>query len=132
MSFCGRLAANGSGSPVSNSLNFVCYMYRIGKSDLPHHSPQCVKQLIFSNHRAEDTLANKQKAIFINDILIHMHSHNFFNSTQFKALLNFVCCDNIEIYLFVCISYVQRVRSINYYYYYFYFFHPILEQTRSR
>ena len=25
MSLCGRLAANGSGSPVSNSVNFVCY-----------------------------------------------------------------------------------------------------------
>ena len=29
MSLCGRLAANRRGSPVSNSLNFVCYMYKI-------------------------------------------------------------------------------------------------------
>ena len=68
MSLCGRLAANGSGSPVSNSLNFVCYMYKIGKSDLPHLSPQCAKQVVFSHYRAKDTLANKQKAIFINNI----------------------------------------------------------------
>ena len=89
MSLCGRLAANGSGSPVSNSLNFVCYMYKIGKSDLPHLSPQCVKQVVCSHYRAKDTLANIQKAIFINDILIDMHSHSFFNSTQFKDILNF-------------------------------------------
>ena len=38
MSLCGRLAANGSGSPVSNSLHFVCYRYKIGESDLPHHN----------------------------------------------------------------------------------------------
>ena len=86
MSLCGRLAANGSGSPVSNSLNFVCYIYKIGKSDLPHLSPQCVKQVVFSHYRAKDTLANKQKAIFINNILIDMHSHRFFNSTQFKDI----------------------------------------------
>ena len=42
MSLCGRLAANDSGSPVSNSLNFVCYKYKISKSDLPHLSPQCL------------------------------------------------------------------------------------------
>ena len=93
MSLCGRLAA--SGSPVSNSLNFICYLYRVGKSDLPHLSPQCVKQVIYSHYRDKDTLANKQKAIFINNILIDMHSHSFFNSTQFKDILNFVCCDNI-------------------------------------
>ena len=87
------MAANGSGSPVSNSLNFVCYMYKIGKSDLPHLSPQCVKQVVFSHYQAKDTLANKQKAIFIKNNLIDMHS--FFNSTHFKDILNFVCCDNI-------------------------------------
>ena len=95
ISLCGRLAANGSGSPVSNSLNFICYLYRVGKSDLPHLSPQCVKQVVYSHYRDKDTLANKQKAIFINNILIDMHSHSFFNSTQFKDILNFVCCDNI-------------------------------------
>ena len=42
MSLCGRLAASGSVSPVSNSVNFVCYKYKIGKSDLPHLSPQCL------------------------------------------------------------------------------------------
>ena len=51
MSLCGRLAANGSGSPASNSVNFVCYKYKIGKSDLPHLSPQCVKQVVHSHHR---------------------------------------------------------------------------------
>ena len=86
MSLCGRLAANGSGSPVSNSLHFVCYIYKIGKSDLPHLSPQCVKQVVFSHYRAKETLANKQKAIFIKNILIDMHSHSFFNSTQFKYI----------------------------------------------
>ena len=73
MSLCGRLAANGSGSPVSNSVNFVCYKYKIGKSDLPHLSPQCLKQVVHSHHRA-----NKQKAIFITNILNYMHSHSFF------------------------------------------------------
>ena len=95
MSLCGRLAANGSGLPASNSLNFVCYMYKIGKSDLPHLLPQCVKQVVCSHYRAKDTLANIQKAIFINNILIDMYSHSFFNSTPFKDILNFVCCDNI-------------------------------------
>ena len=33
--------------------------------------------------------------IAINNILIDMHSHSFFNSTQFKDILNFVCCANI-------------------------------------
>ena len=37
------------------------------------------------NYRFKDTLANKQKAIFINNILIDMHSHSFFNSTQLKT-----------------------------------------------
>ena len=69
MSLCGRLAANGSGSPVSNSVNFVCYKYKIGKSDLPHLSPQCLKQVVHSHHRAMDNLANKLKAIFITNIL---------------------------------------------------------------
>ena len=60
MSLCGRLAANGSGSPVSNSVNFVCYkyMYKIGKSDLPYLSPQCLKKVVHSHHRAMDNLAN--------------------------------------------------------------------------
>ena len=62
---------------------------------LPHLSPQCVKQVVCSHYRAKDTLANIQKAIFINNILIDMHSHSFFNSTQFKDILNFVCCANI-------------------------------------
>ena len=101
---------------MSNSLNFVCYMYKIVKSDLPHLSPKCVKQVVCSHYRAKETLAIKQEAIFINNILIDMHSHSFFNSTQFKDVLNFVCCDNIYIYLFACICYVPRVRSINYYY----------------
>ena len=87
MSLCGRLAANGSGSPVSNSVNFVCYMYKIGKSDLTHLSPQCVKQVVFFHHRAKDTLANRPKAIFINNILIDMNSHSFFNRTQFEFCL---------------------------------------------
>ena len=95
MSLCGQLAASGSGSPVSNSLNFVCYMYKIGKSDLPHLSPQCVKQVVCSHYRAKDTVANIQKALFNNNILIDMHSHSFFNSTRLKDILNFVCCDNI-------------------------------------
>ena len=68
-----------------------------------HHQP-CVKQVVFCHHRAKDTVANKQKAIFINNILIDMHSHSFLNSTQFKDILNFV-------YLFV--YYAPRVRTIN-------------------
>ena len=95
MSLCDRLASNGSGSPVSNSLNFICYLYRVGKSDLPHFSPQCVKKVVYSHYHDKDTLANKQKAIFINNLLIDMYSHSFFYSTQFKDILNFVCCDNI-------------------------------------
>ena len=93
MSLCGRLAANGGGSPVSNILNFVCHKYKIGKSDLPHLSPQCLKQVVHSHHRAMDNLANKQKAIFITNILNDMHSHRFLNSTQFEEILNCVCCD---------------------------------------
>ena len=93
MYVCGRLAANGSSSPVSNSLNFVCYMHRIGKSDLPHLSPQCVKQVVYSHHPAKDNLTNKQKAICINNILNDMHSHSFLSSTQFKDSLHIVCCD---------------------------------------
>ena len=78
---------------MSNSLNFVCYMYRVGKSDLPHLSPHCVKQVVHSHHRAMDNLANKQKAIFITNILNDMHSHSFLNSTQFEDILNFVRCN---------------------------------------
>ena len=52
-------------------------MYNIGKSDLCHVSPKCVKQVVHSHHRAMDNLANKQKAIFIINILIDMHSHSF-------------------------------------------------------
>ena len=37
-------------------------------------------------------LANKQKAIFISNILNDMHSQ-FFNSTQFQDILNFGCSD---------------------------------------
>ena len=62
MSLCGRLAANGSGSPVSNSFNVIC-----------------VKQVVYSHHRAKDNLANKQKAILINNILNDMHWHTFLN-----------------------------------------------------
>ena len=93
MSLCGRLAANGSGSPVSNSLNFKRYNYKIGKSDLPHFSQQSLKQVLHSHHRTMDNLANQQKAIFITNILNDMHSHRFLNSTQFEDILNFVCCD---------------------------------------
>ena len=69
LSLCGRLAAKGS---VTNSLNYVCYKYKIGKSDLPHLSPQCLKQVVHSHHRAMDNLANKQKTISITNILIDM------------------------------------------------------------
>ena len=87
MSLCGRLAANGSGSAVSNSVNCICYMYKIGKSDLSHLSSQCVKQVVHSHHRAMDNLANKQKTIFFTNILNDMHSHSFFKSTQFQDIL---------------------------------------------
>ena len=93
MSLCDRLAANGIGSPVSNSVNCVCYKYKIGKSDLPHLSQQCLKQVLHSHHWAMDNLANQQKAIFITNILNNTHSHRFLYSTQFKDILNFVCCD---------------------------------------
>ena len=53
-------------------------MYKIGKSDFPHHSPQCVKQVVHSHHRVMNNLANKQKAIFITNNLDDMHSHIFF------------------------------------------------------
>ena len=53
-------------------------LLRRGKSDLPHLSPQCVKQVVFFHHRAKDTVANKHKAIFINNILTYMHSYSFF------------------------------------------------------
>ena len=62
-------------------------------------------QVVCSHYRAKDTLANKQKAIFINKILIDMHSQFFFNSTQFKDILNFDCCDII--YLLVYAMYQE-------------------------
>ena len=93
MSLCGRLTANSSGSSVSNSLNCVCYKYKIGKSDLPHISPQYLKQVVHSHPRAMDNVANKQKAISIINILNDTHSHSFFNNTQFEDILSFVCCD---------------------------------------
>ena len=49
--------------------------------DLPHLSPhlslQCLKQVVHAHHRAMDNLANKQKAIFITNILNDMHADSF-------------------------------------------------------
>ena len=67
----------GSESHVSISFIFVCYKYKIGKSDLPHLSPQCVKQVVHYHYRAMEDLANEQKAIFTPNILRYMHSQSF-------------------------------------------------------
>ena len=84
MSLCGQLAANGSGSPVSNCVNFVWYKYKIDKSALHHFSPQCLKRVVHSHHRAMDNLANKQKAIFFTNISNDMHSHSFLIAHSLK------------------------------------------------
>ena len=59
----------GSGSPMSNSFNFVCYKYKIGMLDLPHLSPQYLEQVVHSHHRAMEDLADKQKTIFTPNII---------------------------------------------------------------
>ena len=62
-----------------------------------------------------DDLANKQTAIFINNILLDMHLHSFFISTQFEDILNCIYCD-CYLHLFTSfMCYVPRVRSINSY-----------------
>ena len=54
-----------------------------------------------------DTLANKQKAIFITNISNDMHSHSFLNSTQFEDILNFVCFISF-LNLFICLYMYQE------------------------
>ena len=52
-------------------------IYRIGKFDLPHLSPHCMKQVVVhSCRRAMEDLADKQEAILISNILRDMHTHN--------------------------------------------------------
>ena len=40
-----------------------------------------------------DDLNDKQKKIFISNILNDIHIHNFLNSTQIEDILNFFCCE---------------------------------------
>ena len=85
---------------MSNSLNSVCYMYKIGKSDLPHLSPQCVKKVVHSHHHQDmHNLANETEGAIHFQYFKLLHSHSFFNSTQFEDILIFFAA--IIIYLFV-------------------------------